>query len=414
VGELDERPGEHRPDKEEDQLAERAVVGGEIATVEDREAKDQPGGHPDDDLDRRARPGPSRLDPEAHGRLVPGGLGERAEQLTEPGRLVLGCEHEGCDAMHEADLLVLLGTDFPYDVFLPQAHTVQVDRDPAHLGRRTLLDLAVHGDVAATLRGVQSLLDHKRDRSFLDRMLRRHAESLERVVHAYTRDVEHHIPIHPEYAAAVLDDVAADDAIFTVDTGMGNVWAARYLTPNCRRRVIGSFVHGSMANALPRAIGAQLGAPGRQVISVSGDGGLGMLLGELLTVRQLDLPVKIVVFNNSSLGMVKLEMLVDGIPELGTDNGSFDYAGIARAVGIDSVRVEDPSAVREALAHYLGLPGPALVELVTDPNALSIPPHVSGAQVRGFALAAGRTVLAGGVGKMIDMARSNLRNIPRP
>ena len=318
------------------------------------------------------------------------------------------------EATHEADVLVLLGTDFPYNDFLPGAHTIQVDRDPARLGRRTPVELAVHGDVGATLRAVLPLIEQKDDRSFLDRTLRKHAHALEHVVSAYTRDIAHHLPIHPEFAASVIDEVAADDAVFTVDTGMNNVWAARYLTPNGRRRVIGSFLHGSMANALPHAIGAQLAYPGRQVISMSGDGGLGMLLGELLTLAMYELPVKVVVFNNGALGMIKLEMMVDGLPDYQTGNGSFDYAAIARAAGIHSVRVEQPADLRAGLAEALAHPGPALIDLVTDPYALSIPPHITATQVKGFALAAGRTVLDGGVGKMVELARTNVRNIPTP
>jgi pyruvate dehydrogenase (quinone) len=244
--------------------------------------------------------------------------------------------------------------------------------------------------------------------------LREHERALEHVVDAYTQDVEHHLPIHPEYAASVLDEVAAEDAVFTVDTGMCNVWAARYITPNGRRRVIGSFLHGTMANALPHAIGAQLAYPRRQVISMSGDGGLGMLLGELLTVALHQLPVKIITFNNSSLGMVKLEMLVDGIPDFETDHAPVDYAAIAAAAGIHALRVEQPEDVRSALQQALSHPGPALVDLVTDPNALSIPPHITGEQVRGFAVAASKIVLTGGVGRMLELARSNVRNIPRP
>jgi pyruvate dehydrogenase (quinone) len=318
------------------------------------------------------------------------------------------------EATHSADLLVLLGTDFPYDAFLPGAHTVQVDHDPTRLGRRTPLELGVQGDVGATLRAVLPLVEQKTDSSFLERMLRKHERALDRVVSAYTRDIEHHLPIHPEYAANILDDVAAEDAVFTVDTGMCNVWAARYITPNGRRRVIGSFLHGSMANALPHAIGAQLAYPGRQVISISGDGGLGMLLGELLTVAMYRLPVKIVTFNNSALGMIRLEMMVDGLPDHQTDNGSFDYAAIARAMGIQSIRVEQPTDVRDGLRETFSHPGPALVDLVTDPNALSIPPHITAAQAKGFALAAGKIVLDGGVGKMLELARANVRNIPRP
>ncbi|RSN68960.1 MULTISPECIES: pyruvate dehydrogenase [Actinomadura] len=318
------------------------------------------------------------------------------------------------DAMQEADLVLLLGTDFPYDDFLPLRNTIQVDHEPSRLGRRTPLDLAVHGDVGETLRLVLDRVEQKHDRTYLEAMLRQHARALENVVSAYTRDIEKHTPIHPEYVASVLDDLAADDAIFTVDTGMCNVWAARYITPNGRRRVMGSFVHGSMANALPHAIGAQYGAPGRQVVAMAGDGGLGMLLGELLTVRLHRIPVKIIVFNNASLGMVRLEMMVDGLPSYETDHEPVDFAAIAAAAGIDASRVERPADVRPALERALAAPGPFLLDVVTDPNALSIPPRITPQQIKGFALSAGKTVLTGGVGRMVDLARSNLRNIPRP
>src|SRR5262245_35677740 len=316
------------------------------------------------------------------------------------------------DASHQADLLLLLGTDFPYSAFLPQRRTIQVDHDLSRLGRRTPLDLAIHGDVAATLRAVLPLVRQKTDRSFLDEMLRQHTRALEHVVDVYTRDVDRQSPIHPEYAASVLDEMAADDAIFTVDTGMCNVWAARYITPNGRRRVIGSFLHGTMANALPHAIGAQFAYPERQVVSMSGDGGLGMLLGELLTVALHRLPVKIVTFNNSSLGMVKLEMLVSGLPDFETDHASVNYAAIAQAAGIHAIRIEQPKDIRAGLEDALNHPGPALVDLVTDPNALSMPPHVTFAQMTGFAAAATKVVLSGGVGRMLELARSNLRNVP--
>jgi pyruvate dehydrogenase (quinone) len=327
------------------------------------------------------------------------------------GLLGYGAAHK---ATHEADLLLLLGTDFPYTNFLPQRRTAQVDADAGHLGRRSPLEVAVHGDVGETIRALLPLLEQKTDRRFLDAMLRQHAEALEKVVDAYTHRVERMRPIHPEYVAAQLDDLAADDAVFTVDTGMCNVWAARYLTPNGRRRVIGSFRHGSMANALPHAVGAQFAAPGRQVVSMSGDGGLAMLLGELITVRLHRLPVKVVLFNNASLGMVKLEMMVDGIPDFETDHEPTDFAAIAAGVGIRSMRVEDPRDVRSTLEKGLAEPGPVLMEFVTDPNALSIPPAITGEQIRGFATSATKQVLGGGVGKMIDLARSNLRNIPRP
>ncbi|GAA2653777.1 pyruvate dehydrogenase [Streptomyces aculeolatus] len=318
------------------------------------------------------------------------------------------------DALQEADLVVMLGTDFPYDAFLPQAKTIQIDIDATRLGRRTPLEVAVHGDVASTLDALQPLLHEKRERRYLDATLRKHERSLTKVVEAYTSNVDKHVPIHPEYAARLLDQLAADDAVFTVDTGMNNVWAARYLTPNGRRRVIGSFTHGSMANALPHAIGAAAADRDRQVISLSGDGGLGMLLGELITVKQHDLPVKTVLFNNASLGMVKLEMLVDGLPAYGTDHSRVDFSAVARGIGIPAWRVEKPGEIEGALREALAAKGPALVELITDSNALSIPSRITLEQVRGFALAAGRTVLEGGVGTMLDLARSNLRNIPRP
>jgi pyruvate dehydrogenase (quinone) len=318
------------------------------------------------------------------------------------------------EAMHEADLVVLLGTDFPYDNFLPGERTVQIDIDPAHLGRRTPLVLGVNGSVRETVQAVLPLLKKRANRSWLNRMLERHTRLLERVVDAYTSGVAQRTPIHPEYAASVVDDVAASDAVFTVDTGMGNVWASRYLTPNGQRRVLGSFRHGSMANALPQAIGAALAQPGRQVVSMSGDGGLGMLMGELLTLSTYDVPVKVVVFNNASLGMVKLEMLVDGLPDYGTDHPPVDFAAIAAGCGLWSTRVTDPGDVRGALEKAFAHPGPAVVDLVTDPNALSIPPKITGEMVRGFALAASKTVLNGGVGKMLELARSNLRNAPRP
>ncbi|GAB3496628.1 pyruvate dehydrogenase [Amycolatopsis cihanbeyliensis] len=317
------------------------------------------------------------------------------------------------EASQEADLLVLLGTDFPYDDFLPQGHTAQVDHDPTKFGRRCPVDVVVQGDVGTTIRALLPLLERKTDRAFLDRMLHKHTRALEQAVSAYTRNIEHQVPIHPEYVASVLDDLAAEDAVFTVDTGMCNVWAARYLTPNGRRRVIGSWRHGTMANALPHAIGAQASHPGRQVVSLSGDGGLGMLLGELLTVRLHRLPVKIVLFNNASLGMVKLEMLVDGIPDYQTDHEPVDFTAIADAVGIPATRVTEPERVRPALRDGLAADGPALIEMVTDANALSMPPRITADQVRGFALATSKIVLSGGVGRMLDLARSNLRNIPR-
>ncbi|MEU5114478.1 pyruvate dehydrogenase [Streptomyces longwoodensis] len=319
------------------------------------------------------------------------------------------------EATHECDLLILLGTDFPYNAFLPDdVKIAQVDVRPEHLGRRSKLDLAVWGDVKETLRCLIPRVREKTDRRFLDRMLKKHADALEGVVKAYTRKVDKHVPLHPEYVASVLDDLADDDAVFTVDTGMCNVWAARYVSPNGRRRIIGSFSHGSMANALPMAIGAQFAAPGRQVVAMSGDGGFSMLMGDFLTLVQYDLPVKIVLFNNSSLGMVELEMLVAGLPSHGTTNKNPDFAAVAQACGAYGVRVEKPKELAGALKSAFKHKGPALVDVVTDPNALSIPPKIKAEMVTGFALSASKIVLDGGVGRMLQLARSNLRNVPRP
>ena len=342
--------------------------------------------------------------------------GKDAMQYDNPfdigmtGLLGYGAAAEGIE---DADLLILLGTDFPYDQFLPGTRTAQVDRAAHRLGRRTDVDVAVHGDVLPTLAALMPLLQPKTNRRFLNRMLKKHDKLMNKAVGAYTRKVEKTEPIHPEYAASLLDQVAAEDAIFTADTGMCNVWTARYINPLGTRRLIGSYLHGSMANALPHAIGAQLAYPGRQVVSVSGDGGLSMLLGELITLAAHRLPVNVVLFNNSTLGMVKLEMLVDGLPDFGVDVPDANYAAVARALGFHAVRVTDPSrieaAYREAFAH----PGPSLVELITDPKALSFPPKIKGAQILGFATAMSKVVLNRGAGEAVSMARSNLRNIPR-
>ena len=318
-------------------------------------------------------------------------------------------------AIERADLLLLLGTDFPYDQFLPAGvRTAQVDIEPTRLGRRTRMDLAVLGDVGETVRALLPLVDNATSRAFLEAMVSKHKKAMGTVVGAYTKDVEHHLPIHPEFAAVVLDEEASDDAVFTVDTGMCNVWAARYITPNGRRRVIGSFLHGSMANAVPHAIGAALAHPGRQVIAMAGDGGLSMLLGELVTLKHYELPVKIVLFDNATLAMVRLEMLVEGLPSFATDSPKIDYAAVAGAMGIHAVRVEKPTDVRAALRDALTRPGPALVDLVTDPRALALPPKITSKQIAGFTTAMSKEILGGGLGEVMAMARSNLRNVPRP
>lgn len=317
------------------------------------------------------------------------------------------------DAMEDSDLLVLVGTDFPYQQFLPEnVRTAQIEIDASRLGRRTRLDIAVHGDVAETIKLLLPLVEQKKDRRFLDEMLKKQDRLMHKVVGAYTRDVTKHRSIHPEYAAVKLDEASPLDAVFTVDTGMCNVWAARYITPNKDRRVIGSFLHGSMANALPHAIGVAFARPDRPVIAMAGDGGLSMLMGDLITIKHYNLPVKVVVFNNSSLGMVKLEMLVQGLPDFATDSPEVDYAAIGKSLGISSVRVEDPQDLERVFAEEMEKPGPSVIDVVTDPNALSMPPKITWDHMQGFATAMSKEVLGGGLGEVMQMARSNLRNIP--
>ncbi|GAB3073117.1 pyruvate dehydrogenase [Corynebacterium aquatimens] len=316
------------------------------------------------------------------------------------------------DAMMESDLLILLGTDFPYNDWLPDANVAQVDVNPAVIGRRTKISVPVVGDVKSTIENILPHLEEKKSRKFLDKMLKRHAKALEWVIEAYGGGkAAKATPIHPEYAAKLIDELAADDAVFTVDTGMCNVWAARYITPNGKRDELASFRHGTMANALPQAIGAQSANRDRQVVTFSGDGGLSMLLSELVTVKQHDLPIKMMVFNNSTLGMVKLEMMVAGLKEFQTTHDDVNYADVASALGIKSYRVEDPKKLEKTLKEAFNHDGPVLVDIVTDGNALSLPPDIKLEMVEGFTESAVRTVMAGGIGNMVDLARANLRNI---
>ena len=326
------------------------------------------------------------------------------------GLLGYGAAAEG---MNDADVLIMLGTDFPYDQFLPDTFTVQVENHPEKLGRRTSVSLPIHSDVKPLITALLPLLDRDRSDAFLKAKVKKHSKIMHSPVGAYTRNAEHMKPIHPEYAAHILNEVASKDAIFTADTGMCNVWTARYIDPLGTRRLIGSFLHGSMANALPHAIGAQVAFPNRQVISVSGDGGLSMLLGELVTARMYDLPIKVVVFNNSTLGMVKLEMLVNGLPDYGTDVHDVNYAEVASAIGFHGERVTEPSRLRGALQEAFAYNGPALIEVMTDPNALSLPPEIRSGQIIGFATAMSKIVLNRGAGEAVAMATSNMRNIPR-
>jgi pyruvate dehydrogenase (quinone) len=315
------------------------------------------------------------------------------------------------EAIHECDLLLLLGTDFPYDKFLPtNTKIAQVDIRVERLGRRSKLDLGIWGDVRETLQALMPMLNQRSERNFLDTTLAKHKVKV-RKMNVYVDHVGKRLPMHPEPVAAALSEIAAPDAIFTADTGMCNVWSARYIKATKDRRLIGSFNHGSMANALPQAIGAQCAYPGRQVISVSGDGGFAMLMGDLLTLTQYDLPIKVVVFNNGALGMVKLEMETGGFPDYQTDLKNPNFAKLAEAVGMMGVRIENPADLTSGIKKALQHPGPALIDVVTDPNALSIPSHADRSQAVGFALAMGKMILSGNFEEVVDTIEGNIRHI---
>lgn len=317
----------------------------------------------------------------------------------------------GYQAMHACDVLLMLGTDFPYKQFLPSdAKIAQVDLRAEHLGRRCKLDLGVVGGVRETIAALLPKLTVKTDRSHLDHSVAHYVASREGL-DELAKGTPGHKPIHPQYLAKLLSDIAADDAVFTFDVGTPTIWAARYLKMNGRRRLVGSLAHGSMANALPQAIGVQAAQPGRQVISLSGDGGFTMLMGDLITLTQMKLPVKIVIFNNGVLGFVALEMKAAGFVELGTDLQNPDFAAMARAVGIHGVRVEDPGDLPAAVAEVLAHDGPAVLDVVTAKQELSMPPTIGAEQVKGFSLWLVRAVMSGRGDEVIDLARQNL--LPR-
>jgi pyruvate dehydrogenase (quinone) len=314
------------------------------------------------------------------------------------------------EAIHECDLLILLGTDFPYDKFLPtKCKIAQIDVRVDNLGRRSRLDLGIWGDVRETLQALLPMLDAKTDREYLDAILRKHKEAL-RKINVYVNHVGTRTPMHPEPVAATLSEFAAPDAIFTADTGMCNVWSARHIKATKDRRIIGSFNHGSMANALPQSIGAQCAYPGRQVVALCGDGGFAMSLGDILTITQYNLPIKLVVFNNSALGMVKLEMETAGMPDFQTDLKNPNFAKLAEAIGIMGVRIENPADVTSGIKKALQHSGPALIDVVTDPNALSIPSHADLSQAVGFALAMGKLVLSGNIEEVVATIEGNIRH----
>ena len=314
----------------------------------------------------------------------------------------------GYTAMHSCDVLLMLGTDFPYKQFLPtDTKIVQVDIRPENLGRRAKLELGLVGDVGPTIEALLPKLKTKTVRELLDDSLAHYKRAREGL-DDLAKGTPGHKPIHPQYLTKVVSEAAADDAVFTFDTGTPTIWAARYLRMNGRRRLVGSLVHGSMANAMPQAIGIQAAAPGRQVVSLSGDGGFTMLMGDLITLTQQKLPVKVVIYNNGILGFVSLEMKAAGFVDAGTDLENPDFAAMARAMGIHAQRVEEPAELPGAVADMLAHDGPALLDVVTAKHELSMPPTIGLEQVKGFSLWVLRAVMSGRGDEVIDLAKTNL------
>ena len=314
----------------------------------------------------------------------------------------------GYHAMMSCETLLMIGTDFPYQQFYPKDATiVQIDLRGEQIGRRSKVDFGFVGDTKTTLRALLPKLMQNQYQTHLKQSLEHYRAARKGLDEVATGDSGKK-PIHPQYVARVLDQLATDDAIFTCDVGTPTIWAARYLTMNGKRRILGSFNHGSMANALPQAIGAQASYPSRQVISMSGDGGFAMLMGDLLTLRQHKLPVKMIVFKNDSLAFVELEMKANGILDYGTDLVNPDFTKIAEGAGLLGLRAETPGQVEPMIAQALKYDGPALVEVLVSRQELSMPPTITYEQVKGFSLFMMKAVLSGRGDEIIDLARINL------
>ena len=320
----------------------------------------------------------------------------------------------GYYAMLDCDILLMLGTDFPYRQFYPKSagrgsevRVGQIDLRPGQLGRRTPLDLGLVGDVGATIRALLPLLNERQDRRHLDHAVT-HYHRTRRELDELALGKPGKKPIHPQQVAKAISDRAAEDAVFTCDVGLPTVWAARYLAMNGKRRLIGSFWHGSMANAMAQAIGAQAAFPKRQVISLSGDGGFAMLMGDLLSLTQLGLPAKIVVFNNGTLGFVEVEQKSTGFLPTGTGLANPNFAAMAEAVGIRGIRLEDPGEVEHGIAAALAHDGPVLVDAVVSRTELPIPPTVTADMAKGFTLYMLKAVMNGRGDEILDLARTNL------
>ena len=314
----------------------------------------------------------------------------------------------GYHAMMNCDLLLMIGTDFPYRQFFPKDATiVQIDLRGEQLGRRTKVDHGLVGDTKTTLRALLPYLEQSTDEKHLQASLQHYQKARKGLDELATGEAGKK-PIHPQYVVRVLDEIAAKDAVFSCDVGTPTVWAARYLTMNGRRRLLGSFNHGSMANALPQAIGAQVSHPGRQVISLSGDGGLAMLMGDLLSLRQLQLPVKVVVFRNDALAFVELEMKAAGLLDFATDLHNPNFAKMAEAAGLLGLTAETPEQVRPMITQALKHDGPALVDVHVSRQELSMPPTINLEQMTGFSLFMLKAVLSGRGDEIIDLAKVNL------
>jgi len=315
----------------------------------------------------------------------------------------------GYYAINDCDVLLMLGTDFPYRQFYPQgtARIAQIDIRPEQLGRRAPVNLGLVGDVGATIDGLLPLLLEKKDREHLDQALR-HYQNTRKNLDDLAAGKPGKTLIHPQQIAKALSDLAAEDAVFTCDVGLPTVWAARYLAMNGKRRLIGSFWHGSMANAMAQAIGAQASFPKRQVISLSGDGGFTMLMGDFLTLAQLGLPVKVVVFNNGTLGFVEVEQRATGFLDFGTTFQNPNFAAMAEAAGIRGIRLEKPGDVEAGIAAALAHNGPVLIDAVVNRNELSIPPRITVEMAKGFTLYMLKAVMSGRGDEVLDLAVSNL------
>ena len=340
-----------------------------------------------------------------------GKMGIQHNNPYEVGMTGLLGQPSGYHAMHEADVVLLLGTDFPYVNFMPVKNKIiQIDERPERLGRRAKLTQGLCGNVSDSIKALLPFLEEKTDDKFLKSQLEFY-DKVKENQQVYVKDQGEENKIQPEFVADTINRLAAHDAIFTVDTGMCCVWGARFIDGTGERKMLGSFNHGSMANAMPMAIGAALAHPEKQVIALCGDGGLSMLLGDLATIKQYNLPIKLIVFNNRSLGMVKLEMEVDGLPDNETDMINPDFALVAQAMGFKGITVSKPEEVENAISHALIENGPVLLNVMTNPNALAMPPKIELGQVKGMALSMTKLMLNGRMDDVIDTIKSNYKHL---